>query len=130
MEFIDSFKLTDLDKVEAMGLDKKKIADQIADAFLTQILKTSYFHCDPHPGNLQCDKNGNLVFFDCGMMNELQPNVASGFKEACFAVFGGGPFISQIQLETAGVLAKEADRLAVEKLARYFIRTFKDVQIG
>ena len=78
---------------------------------------------------------------DCGMMNELQPNVARGFKEACFAVFGGGPFISEIQLdaagkrlvdalELAGVLAKSADRLSVEKLARYFIRTFKDVQLG
>ena len=75
------------------------------------------------------------------MMNELKPNVANGFKEACFAVFGGGPFISQIQLdqagkrlvdalELAGVLAKSADRLSVEKLARYFIRTFKDVQLG
>ena len=90
---------------------------------------------------MQCDAQGNLVYFDCGMMNELKPNVASGFKEACFAVFGGGPFISQIQLDAAGkrlvdaleqmgVLAKSADRLAVEKLARYFIRTFKDVQIG
>jgi len=59
----------------------------------------------------------------------------------CFALFGGGPFISDIQLdaagkrlvnalESAGVLAKGADRLAVEKLARYFIRTFKDIQIG
>ena len=28
------------------------------------------------------------------------------------------------------MLAKGADRLSVEKLARYFIRTFKDVQIG
>ena len=73
-------------------------------------------------------------------MNELKPNVAAGFKEACFAVFGGGPFISQIQLDAAGkrlvdaleqmgVLAKSADRLAVEKLARFFIRTFKDVQV-
>lgn len=81
------------------------------------------------------------MYYDCGMMNELQPNVAEGFKEACFAVFGGGPFISQIQLDAAGkrlvdaleqmgVLAQGADRLSVEKLARYFIRTFKDVQLG
>jgi predicted unusual protein kinase regulating ubiquinone biosynthesis (AarF/ABC1/UbiB family) len=87
------------------------------------------------------NKEGQLVFYDCGMMNELSPNVAKGFKEACFAVFGGGPFISQIQLDAAGkrlvdalelmgVLAKGADRLSVEKLARYFIRTFKDVQLG
>ena len=141
MEYIEAIKMTDLETVEKLGLDKTKLANQVADSFLAQILKTSYFHCDPHPGNLQCDAEGNLVFFDCGMMNELQPNVANGFKEACFAVFGGGPFISQIQLdaagkrlvdalETAGVLAKSADRLSVEKLARYFIRTFKDVQLG
>jgi len=29
-----------------------------------------------------------------------------------------------------GVLAKGADRLAIEKLARYFIKTFKDIQQG
>ena len=33
-------------------------------------------------------------------------------------------------VETMGVLAKGADRLACEKLARYFIRSFKDTQIG
>jgi len=74
-------------------------------------------------------------------MNELSPSVAAGFKEACFAIFGGGPFVSDIQLaasakrlvdalELMGVLAKSADRLSVEKLARYFIATFKGVQRG
>jgi predicted unusual protein kinase regulating ubiquinone biosynthesis (AarF/ABC1/UbiB family) len=141
MEFVESFKLTDIARIEAEGLDRKLLASRVADSFLAQILKTGYFHCDPHPGNLCVNKEGQLVFYDCGMMNELSPNVAKGFKEACFAVFGGGPFISQIQLDAAGkrlvdalelmgVLAKGADRLSVEKLARYFIRTFKDVQMG
>lgn len=33
-------------------------------------------------------------------------------------------------VEQAGVLSRSADRLAVEKLARYFMRTFKDNQLG
>ncbi len=33
-------------------------------------------------------------------------------------------------VEEAGVLARGADRLEVEKLARYFMRTFKDNQLG
>jgi predicted unusual protein kinase regulating ubiquinone biosynthesis (AarF/ABC1/UbiB family) len=56
-------------------------------------------------------------------------------------VFAGGPAISDAELaknakllvsgvEEAGVLAKGADTLAVEKLARYFMRTFKDKQLG
>merc|ERR1719491_2284490 len=33
-------------------------------------------------------------------------------------------------VEDASVLARGADRLSVEKLARYFMRTFKDSQLG
>jgi predicted unusual protein kinase regulating ubiquinone biosynthesis (AarF/ABC1/UbiB family) len=141
MEFVPSFKLTDIARVEAEGLDRNLLAKRTADAFLAQILRSSYFHCDPHPGNLCVNKEGQLVYYDCGMMNELTPDIAAGFKEACFAIFGGGPYISEIQLaaqgkrlvdalELMGVLAKSADRLSVEKLARYFINAFKGVQRG
>ena len=113
----------------------------MADTFLYQIVDTAYFHCDPHPGNLAVDTSGNLVYYDFGMMDELSPNVKAGFKEFCFALFEGGPMIDDIQLgvkakqlvdavETAGVLAKGADRLSSEQLARYFIRAFKDKQLG
>ena len=50
MEFVESFKLTDIERVEKEGLDRKLLADRVADSFLSQILKTGYFHCDPHPG--------------------------------------------------------------------------------
>jgi predicted unusual protein kinase regulating ubiquinone biosynthesis (AarF/ABC1/UbiB family) len=87
------------------------------------------------------DVKGNLVFYDYGLMDSLGPNVRSGFRKFCTALFAGGPQISDPELaknakllvngvEEAGVLAKGADRLAVEKLARYFMRTFKDKQLG
>jgi len=75
------------------------------------------------------------------MMDELKPNVRSGFRKFCTALFAGGPMISDADLaknakvlvdgvEEAGVLARGADRLAVEKLARFFMRSFKDKQLG
>merc|ERR1711903_357167 len=106
-EFIESFKLTDIERVEKEGLDRKDLAKRVADTFLYQIVDTAYFHCDPHPGNLAVDTSGNLVYYDFGMMDELSPNV-----------------------EAAGVLAKGADRLSSEQLARYFVRAFKDKQLG
>jgi len=141
MEYVDSFKLTDIARVEELGLDKELIAKRTADAFLRQIVETGYFHCDPHPGNMCVDVKGNLVFYDYGMMDELRPNVRSGFRKFCSALFAGGPTISDAMLaknakelvdgvEEAGVLARGADRLAVEKFARYFMRTFKDKQLG
>ena len=81
------------------------------------------------------------MYYDFGMMQELKPNVREGFRTFCTALFAGGPQINDIDLaknakklvdgvEEAGVLARGADRLAVEKLARYFMRTFKDSQLG
>ena len=89
MEFIESFKLTDIERVEREGLDRKDLAKRVADTFLYQIVDTAYFHCDPHPGNLAVDTKGNLVYYDFGMMDELSPNVKAGFKEFCFALFEG-----------------------------------------
>ena len=74
-------------------------------------------------------------------MDELKPNVREGLRTFCTALFKGGPTISDTQLainakelvkgvEQAGVLSKGADRLSVEKLARFFMRTFKDSQLG
>ena len=87
------------------------------------------------------DDEGNLVYYDFGMMDELKPNVREGFRKFCTALFAGGPTVNDRVLaqnakklvdgvEEAGVLARGADRLAVEKLARYFMRTFKDNQLG
>lgn len=97
--------------------------------------------CDPHPGNLCVDDKGNLVYYDFGMMDELKPNVREGFRKFCTALFAGGPMVNDNTLaknakklidgvEEAGVLARGADRLAVEKLARFFMRAFKNNQIG
>jgi len=141
MEYIESLKLTDIEKIESLGLDREVLAKRTADAFLRQIIETGYFHCDPHPGNLCVDRKGNLVYYDFGMMDELKPNVRTGFRTFCTALFSGGPMISDNDLaknakklvdgvEEAGVLARGADRLAVEKLARFFMRTFKDKQLG
>eukprot|EP00816_Leptocylindrus_hargravesii_P007670 CAMPEP_0196815690 /NCGR_PEP_ID=MMETSP1362-20130617/51262_1 /TAXON_ID=163516 /ORGANISM="Leptocylindrus danicus, Strain CCMP1856" /LENGTH=802 /DNA_ID=CAMNT_0042192739 /DNA_START=159 /DNA_END=2567 /DNA_ORIENTATION=+ len=141
MEFVESFKLTNLEKVDSLGLNRELLAKRTADAFLKQIIETGYFHCDPHPGNLCVDTKGNLVYYDFGMMDELKPNVRSGFRKFCTALFAGGPMISDLELskeakklvdgvEEAGVLARGADRLAVEKLAKYFMRSFKNKQLG
>jgi predicted unusual protein kinase regulating ubiquinone biosynthesis (AarF/ABC1/UbiB family) len=75
------------------------------------------------------------------MMDELKPNVREGFRNFCGALFAGGPTVNDNTLarnakqlvdgvEQAGVLSRSADRLAVEKLARYFMRAFKDNQLG
>jgi len=141
MEFVESLKLTDIEQIDKLGLDKELLAKRAADAFLRQIVEKGFFHCDPHPGNFCVDKNGGLVYYDFGMVDSLSPNVQAGFKKFCTALFAGGPKVADSVVaenakllvegvEQAGVLSRKADRLAVEKLARYYMRTFKNTQLG
>lgn len=44
MEFVESFKLTDVERVEKEGLDRELLSKRVADSFLRQIVETSYFH--------------------------------------------------------------------------------------
>lgn len=53
MEYVDAFKLTDIKKIEKLGLDRELLAKRVADWFLRQIVETSFFHCDPHSGTFQ-----------------------------------------------------------------------------
>lgn len=46
MEFLESFKLTNIERVEELGLDRELLARRTADAFLRQIIETGYFHCE------------------------------------------------------------------------------------
>lgn len=46
MEFVESFKLTDVETVKKEGLDRKVLAKRVADSFLRQIVETSYFHAE------------------------------------------------------------------------------------
>lgn len=46
MEFLESFKLTNIERVEELGLDRELLAKRTADAFLRQIIETGYFHCE------------------------------------------------------------------------------------
>lgn len=43
MEFIESLKLTDIQQIESLGLDRDLLAKRTAEAFLRQIVETSYF---------------------------------------------------------------------------------------
>jgi hypothetical protein len=68
MEFVESFKLTDFDEIERQGLDRKDLAQKTADAFLRQIVETSYFHCGK---NVHVVKFQVVVCRKCNVSNQF-----------------------------------------------------------
>jgi ubiquinone biosynthesis protein len=71
MEYIDGIKISELDKIEAAGLDRRAIAHNGAQATLKQVFEHGFFHADPHPGNLLVLPDNVIVPLDFGMMGRL-----------------------------------------------------------
>jgi len=73
LEWIDAIPLSDRARLEAKGLDLKRLACAVIQTFLRHALRDGFFHADMHPGNLFVDDAGNLVAVDFGIMGRLGP---------------------------------------------------------
>ena len=75
MEFIQGVKATDLEAIDAAGLDREGVALTALRATIKQMLIDGFFHADPHPGNVLVNlETGDLTFIDTGMVGELSLN--------------------------------------------------------
>jgi predicted unusual protein kinase regulating ubiquinone biosynthesis (AarF/ABC1/UbiB family) len=82
--------------------------------------------CDPHPGNVACDamEGGRLIYYDFGMMDELQSNVRSGLVDLIFGVYENDTKEVCDAFEKIGILRKGVDRISIEKIVRFFLKEF------
>ena len=71
LEWIDGYKLNDLDRIKAAGLDVDSLIRIGVTSGLRQLLEHGFFHADPHPGNLFATPDGRMAFIDFGMMDQL-----------------------------------------------------------
>ena len=72
MEFLPGVKITDVQRIEAAGLDRKALAEEFVRAMIKQSLFDGFFHADPHPGNVLINlETGTIGFLDMGLMGEL-----------------------------------------------------------
>ena len=72
MSYVHGVKITNLDAIEAAGIDKEILVNNLLRAMVKQLFITGFFHADPHPGNIFVNlETGNITFLDLGMVGEL-----------------------------------------------------------
>lgn len=62
---------TDLDAVDAAGMDRQRLAATGADIVLKMVLEDGFFHADPHPGNIFYLPGGRIGVIDFGMVGRV-----------------------------------------------------------
>ncbi len=76
LEWINGYKMTDVEAAKRSGLDGDAIIRIAVTAGLRQLLEFGLFHADPHPGNLfamhpEPGSTARMAFIDFGMMDQL-----------------------------------------------------------
>ncbi|GBF81538.1 ABC1 kinase family protein [Aphanothece sacrum] len=82
MEWIEGTKLTNIQEIQAQGIDATHLVEVGVNCSLRQLLEHGFFHADPHPGNLLAMRDGRLAYLDFGMMSNIQPYQRYGLIEA------------------------------------------------
>lgn len=90
LEDVGAIKISDYEAITAAGIERKQVALLLFDSYLQQIFRHSFFHADPHPGNLfvspTSDGAWQLTFIDFGMMGKITPQQRAGLREMVIAV--------------------------------------------
>ena len=72
LEYVQGVKVSNIEAIEAAGLDRKVIASNAMRALIKMLMIDGFFHADPHPGNVLVNlKTGDITFLDTGMVGEL-----------------------------------------------------------
>jgi ubiquinone biosynthesis protein len=59
--------------IDAVGLDRRLLAQRGANAVLKMVVRDGFFHADPHPGNLFFLPGNRIAFIDFGMVGRVPP---------------------------------------------------------
>jgi ubiquinone biosynthesis protein len=80
-EWIAATPIADLAGLDRAGVDRKQLARNVIQTFLTQALHKGFFHADMHQGNMMVDAEGRLVLIDFGIMGRLDDKTRRTFAE-------------------------------------------------
>ena len=72
-ERFDGFTVADTATLDASGIDRRALGEQLLRSTLEQVLRIGFFHADPHPGNIFAFADGTLGLIDFGAVGRLDP---------------------------------------------------------
>jgi predicted unusual protein kinase regulating ubiquinone biosynthesis (AarF/ABC1/UbiB family) len=126
MAYMPGIKVDDRQALEACGLDPKYINQLGICCYLKQLLQDGFFHADPHPGNLAVTNDGNLIFYDYGMMSEIIAMDKDKMVKAFFAVLRKDANEVIDILTSMGLIETISDMTPVKRLMKFVLDKFTE----
>jgi ubiquinone biosynthesis protein len=135
MERIHGTRISDIEQLQADGIDLTDLSAKGVSIFFTQVFKHNFFHADMHPGNIFVLPDGRYAAIDFGIMGTLNPEDQRYLAENFLAFFNRDYLkVSELHIESGWVPAdtrvnelESAIRSVCEPI---WDRPLKDISFG
>uniref|UniRef100_A0A832H272 AarF/ABC1/UbiB kinase family protein n=1 Tax=Oscillatoriales cyanobacterium SpSt-402 TaxID=2282168 RepID=A0A832H272_9CYAN len=126
LEYLPGIKISHYEALEAAGLDRRRLAQLGAEAYLHQLLNNGFFHADPHPGNIAVSPDGALIFYDFGMMGQVKLVTREKLMQTFFGIANKNADQVVESLIELGALAPTDDMGPVRRSIQFMLDNFMD----
>ncbi len=129
-EFIDGVKISNLDALAKLGLDRQMLAERIVTAYCQMIFIDGIYHADPHPGNILVKENGEVVFLDFGAVSRLSAHMKEGIPQFLEGVIRRDTEQITKALIRMGFIARNEHDYNADRLIEYvYSKFFEDMTL-
>ncbi|MDC0858914.1 2-polyprenylphenol 6-hydroxylase [Pelagibacteraceae bacterium] len=135
LDKVEGISIREHDKLENLGVDLKKLAENLIQHFLKQAVRDGFFHGDMHQGNLFVDNKGNIIPVDFGIMGRLDKNNRKFLAEILYG-FIKRDYVKVAEVHfQAGLVPQDASKEEFAQALRsvgepIFGQTIKDISGG
>lgn len=130
MERIRGIKVSDLSALNAAGINRKTLAEQIAQLNLQMVFEDGFFHADPHPGNFFIKPNGRIGLIDFGMVGNLDANTQEHLAAILLAVISQDADRLVDAFLELGFAQQTVDRTLLRRDLQYLVSHYYGQPLG
>ncbi len=135
MELVDGIKVSEIDRLEGAGLDRKTITVRGANFYLKQVFDFGFFHADPHPGNIFILPDNVICLLDFGMTGSVDRQTRENFVDLIDSV------AHRHEAKTAQVILKltswddepdirQLERDVTDFMGQHLYKPLKNIEVG
>ena len=122
LDYIKGIKVNDKASLIESGIDPISIAGIGAESYLKQLVQFGFFHADPHPGNLAVTSEGQLIYYDFGMMGLISETLRGRLGSMVRAAASNDATGLVQELQIAGLIDSSIDTGPVRRLIRVMLK--------
>jgi ubiquinone biosynthesis protein len=130
LEEMSGIKITDIERLEAAGIDRRRLARTGADLILQMVFEHGFFHADPHPGNVFVRPDGDLALIDFGMVGEIDDDLRDRLVDFLLALAAQDPEAIAAALRELSVTRGSVDRETLDSELVRFVGEYAGVALS